>query len=707
MVPSLRAWCAIALAAALCPWLPALGGATASAAPAWLAPVELPAGIPGDSQSAGDSSVASDADGDSFAVWQRVDGPVLSVQAAVRPAGGVWQAPVEISTPGTNPFDPVLSVDSEGDAVVAWTAEPGFASGDDTQAVDVALRPAGGAWQVPVAVSAPGEPGSGPTLASDSGGGAAVVWYVATPTGSMLESSVRPAASGVWGPAEAVAPPVLGTDPALAGLSVDPSGNVLALWNLAHADRTPDIVQSAELPAATGGWQAPVDLTIPGDAADADSGLAVDPAGDALALLEDTTTLTLDAVIRPAATGLWQAPVVLSAPGQDAVEGSVGLDPQGNAIAAWAVFDASHDSVVQSASRPVATGVWTTPVDISPSDVGATEPALAVGPTGDAVALWQAQGPNNGAVVAAAVRPATLGAWQAPVQIGSSTGGVERPRVALDGQGDAVAVWDDSGADTVYAAGYDAAGPLLDGLAIPATGTVGVPVSFAATPLDVWSPLGATSWTFGDGAGAGGAQVAHTYAVPGTYAVSLTSADALGNTTTATGQISIGAATSALSTAPPPASPNAPAPAPVASPVAGPPILTQVRQSRSRWLESGSTARGGKIGRPVGTTFSLHLDRPALLRLTFTLRTDGRVVDHRCVPASAANHAKPSCSRGSRRGAVSLAAHAGTNRVSFDGRVAGGRLLKAGVYTVAIVATAAHGRSSASRQLTFTIAASG
>jgi hypothetical protein len=47
----------------------------------------------------------------------------------------------------------------------------------------------------------------------------------------------------------------------------------------------------------------------------------------------------------------------------------------------------------------------------------------------------------------------------------------------------------------------------------------------SVAPLDVWSGLGATSWSFGDGATAGDTRVSHTYAAPGNYNVTATSAD--------------------------------------------------------------------------------------------------------------------------------------------------------------------------------------
>jgi len=84
----------------------------------------------------------------------------------------------------------------------------------------------------------------------------------------------------------------------------------------------------------------------------------------------------------------------------------------------------------------------------------------------------------------------------------------------------------------IQAAGYDAAGPQLRGLSVPGAARAGSPGSFSVAPLDVWSQAASTSWTFGDGASASGESVSHTYAAPGSYPVTVTSTDSLGNSST-------------------------------------------------------------------------------------------------------------------------------------------------------------------------------
>lgn len=89
----------------------------------------------------------------------------------------------------------------------------------------------------------------------------------------------------------------------------------------------------------------------------------------------------------------------------------------------------------------------------------------------------------------------------------------------------------------MQASGYDFVGPRLDALQVPATGTAGVPVAFSASPFDMF--LAGTSWTFGDGQGAGGSAVSHTYSAAGTYPVTVSAVDDAGNATSQTAAIVI------------------------------------------------------------------------------------------------------------------------------------------------------------------------
>jgi hypothetical protein len=98
----------------------------------------------------------------------------------------------------------------------------------------------------------------------------------------------------------------------------------------------------------------------------------------------------------------------------------------------------------------------------------------------------------------------------------------------MSGTGDAAAVWM---GNHVQAAVFDVTDPQLRSISMPATARAGLPVALAADPFDAWSALTSVSWSFGDGAGAAGASVAHAFNKPGQFDVTVTAIDLAGHST--------------------------------------------------------------------------------------------------------------------------------------------------------------------------------
>jgi hypothetical protein len=131
------------------------------------------------------------------------------------------------------------------------------------------------------------------------------------------------------------------------------------------------------------------------------------------------------------------------------------------------------------------------------------------------------------------------------------------------------------------------------------------------------------------------------------------------------------------------------------------PSLTAASQSHSVWRAGNKLASIAKRV-PLGTVFSFALDQSAGVTLTFTQSVPGRRAAGRCVAPRPANRHKRSCKRTVTRGTLSLAGHAGANKISFQGRISASRKLKPGAYKVQIAAKTAAGRSQ-TLTLSFTI----
>ena len=164
----------------------------------------------------------------------------------------------------------------------------------------------------------------------------------------------------------------------------------------------------------------------------------------------------------------------------------------------------------------------------------------------------------------------------------------------------------------------DAGGPALDGLAVPARGTVGVPIDFAVTPIDAWSAISSTHWSFGDGSAATDESVSHVYAKAGTYTIGTSSSDILGQH----GEPDLEDRDRCCP-------PTGTGPSPPTKRTAATRLTLRVPLRR--------TAAGGRrsspprrVHLPAGTRFGLAVNQAARVTLTFSQTVQGRRLHGRC-----------------------------------------------------------------------------
>jgi hypothetical protein len=645
-----------ALAVSVCVLGVVVAAAPALAAPAWLAPVDVSA-----DHSAMLPQIAVDRQGNATAVWERFNGVAQITQAAVRPAGGGWQPPHDLTPAGEQTAGAAVAADGQGDVTAVWsTLDAGQAR------LRSAVHPAAGDWQPTADVFPPDLSASrNPHIAIDAQGSATVVWESTVNGQGVVRAAVRPA-GGVWQPpvdVSAVDASIFGPGATGQQVAVGPQGSAVAVWQ--RWDGSNYIVQAAVRSA--GSWQPPVDLSAPGQDATAPR-VAVDPQGNAIAIWQRSNgdaTFRVQSAARPSGGG-WEAPVDVTDPGESAGAPQIALDDQGDATAVW-----RGGSSMRSALHP-AGGAWQPPSDVSsPGETVLGSPEVAVDAQGNATAVWR-RTDNFFTFVRAARRPPAA-AWQPAVDL-SGPSGFGMPFccsgqfAAVDGQGEVTVVWEQlRGVDKIIqAAGYDAAGPQMRGLSVPATGVVGQPVTMSVAPLDVWSALGETTWSFGDGATASGPAVRHTYTLVGDFPVGISALDALANAGTATRTIRI--------VAPPPV----------------PPLrISALRVSPTAFRPAGSGGAVQAARTRTGTRVSYALDRPATVRFRVERVAGGRRVGGRCVAGTSTNRGHKSCARYAFMvGSFSRHARAGTDHFTFTGRLAL-RALKPGRYRLRATPTAA------------------
>jgi hypothetical protein len=267
--------------------------------------------------------IGSDGAGNIVAVWRELTGENASIRAARRPAGGEWSSSAPISVPAPAAEAPELAVDRLGNAVAVWHRSNGRDS-----VVQAAVRPAGGPWSPPQDVSPPGEQAFNADVAVEAGR-ATVVWAAMRNLRSVVRSSTR-AISGAWSPAETVSDPISNAyEPRVA---MDDRGSAVASWR--WWDGAYLVVQAAIRPLA-GPWAAPETLSGTGRDASRPR-VAMDAAGNALVgwLRFDGSWTRGQVDYRPAGGG-WEPPRNLSERSGRTNGLQLALNRRGDALVVW------------------------------------------------------------------------------------------------------------------------------------------------------------------------------------------------------------------------------------------------------------------------------------------------------------------------------------------------------------------------------------
>ena len=623
-------------------------------------------------QTAYDPQVALDAEGNAVAVWMRYGSDPV-VQATSRAAGAPsFSTPRDLSAAGQDAAEPHVALDAAGNATAVWTRSNGSHS-----VVQAASRAAGAPFfSAPQDLSASGQNAAEPHVALDAEGNAIAVWRRFDGSRFVVQAASRAAGAPFFSAPQDLS--ASGQNAEEPHVALDAEGNAIAVWRRFNGSQF--VVQAASRPAGAPFFSAPQDLSAPAEAARAPQ-VALDAQGNAIAIWTrfNGSHVVVQAASRAAGAPFFSAPEDLSASGQNAEEPQVALDAQGNAIAVWRRSNGSH-FVVQAARRAAGAPFFSAPQDLSAAGQTAHNPQVALDADGNAIAVWTR---SNGShfVVQTASRAAGAPSFSAPQDLSAAGENAGEPQVAFDAQGNAIAVWRrwNGSNDVIQGAGYDAAGPQLRQLTIPGGGTVGDTLSFAVAPLDVWTQVASVTWDFGDATSASGNQVTHAYRTPGSYGVIITATDSLGNVTIATRTITIRAAPVRDLTAP---------------------VLSALRLSPSTFR---AAPRGASIAAAIGTRLSYTLSEPAKVRFTIARQTKGRRAGRRCVkPMSRNRKARPCTRLIAVRGGFSQSGKAGRNRLRFTGRL-GRRALRAGRYVLNAVATDSAGNRSKPRSTRFTI----
>ena len=290
--------------------------------------------------------IASDGHGNVVAVWREVDGDTSAVGAAFRPAGGAWSSARRISEPAAATESPKLAMDALGNAVAVWQRSTGHDS-----VVQAAVRPAGGEWSKPQNLSTSGEPAFNADVAI-RGGRATAVWMALGDRHTAIETSSR-AIDGAWAPAQTISGPI--GNASAPAVAVDDAGAAVASWR--WSDGAFLVVQAATR-TSQGAWAPPEVLSGPGRSASQPL-LAMAANGSALvAWLRFNGSWTAAQVASRPAGGSWGEARNLSERGGNARRLDLAMNARGDAIVTWTQTLLTSGADLYSSFRKSGSDQW-------------------------------------------------------------------------------------------------------------------------------------------------------------------------------------------------------------------------------------------------------------------------------------------------------------------------------------------------------------
>jgi hypothetical protein len=351
-----------------------------------------------------------------------------------------WGTAALVEAGAGSAIQPHVAVDPQGNALAVWAQFDG-ALGNNVWANRYT---AGVGWGTAVQIETSGIDNSeGARVVMDAAGNGLAVWRKREVTIDVWAN--RYTAGVGWGTAGRIETDDAGNanNPQLA---IDASGNALAVWSQDDGLHT-NIVANRYTAGVGWGTATLIESDSAGDASIPQIACAAN--GDAVAVWVQSDGTRGNVVSNRYTAGAgWGAATLVETAPVDVYDPQIAVDRDGNAVAIWAQFDGTHTNVV--ANRTTA-GAWGTPAPITDT-VNAYGPQVAIDRLGNALAIWVQQ---NGVSYDVWAARWAAGSWGTPALIAQNG---SSPRLAFDPGGNALAVGsqDDGARTNIWASRFDA-----------------------------------------------------------------------------------------------------------------------------------------------------------------------------------------------------------------------------------------------------------
>ena len=377
--------------------------------------------------------VAFDGSGNAIAVWyQQSPGGFFGIYARPYVSATGWGAIEKILTADSalNYLSPQVALDANGNAIIVFTALVSEIPPPLFTARYTALN---ASWAPATQLA---DNGVNPRIAVDTAGNALAVWEKRVGISRDILASRYEASTSTWDAARVISADLGGLAPQIA---FDGSGNAIAIWEMldtANANGGYKIMSDRYV--AGSGWNVQgLPTTIATGSAGNGPRLAVDAAGNAMAVWVQRDATTDSIFSSRYAGGSWGAPALVETSANWAAQPSVAMAANGNAVVVWQHVGLSDDTSIWARRYVAGVGGTAVRIDDLSGYTSGGFPQIAMDAAGNAMAVW-----IQGSYVWAN-RYAQGAGWAGATLTDSTAAGGSSawPDVAVDANGNAIAVW--------------------------------------------------------------------------------------------------------------------------------------------------------------------------------------------------------------------------------------------------------------------------
>lgn len=423
---------------------------------------------------------------------------VCGATAPVPPVARTWRTAQLIETDNAgNAGSPQIAIDASGNALAVWEQTDGTRFNVWANRYTAATN----SWGTAALIETDNAGGvANPQIAMDISGNAIAVWEQSDGTRSNVWANRFTAATSSWGTAVLIENNSAGNAGA-PQIAIDASGNAIAIFS--QADGAQFNVYVNRYTAASNTWGTPSPENAAGGFA-FNPQISIDASGNAMAVWQQTdgTTFNIWAKRYTVASGSWgTATLIETSNAGNASRPQIAVDASGNALAVWTQYDGTRDNIYAN-RYTAATTTWGTAAVIETGAANADRPQIAIDASGNALAVWTQTDGTNFNIWANRYTAATSSWGTAELIETGSAGEANRPQIAFDGNGNALAVWEynDGARLNIYANRYTAATSSWGTAALIQTESIRegfdaqIAVNASGNALAVWSQYDGTRY---------------------------------------------------------------------------------------------------------------------------------------------------------------------------------------------------------------------